>query len=200
MLDDEDRAHFDGLCQALDALGTPYKVDPSLVRGLDYYTRTLFEIKSNAGELGAQNTIAGGGRYDGMVKSLGGPQVPAIGFAMGLERILLAMPAGDAAAEGLVYLAPLGERAQRDALLLARDVRRLGARAELDGRGNSMKSMLRRADSMGARLCVVIGDSEIDRGVVALKDLAEHTQDELPRADAAKRIAKRLGSAGGVDA
>ncbi len=197
VLDDEDRAHFDGLCRALDALGTPYKVDPSLVRGLDYYTRTLFEIKSNAGELGAQNTIAGGGRYDGMVQSLGGPAVPAIGFAMGLERILLAMPeAGDKRAP-VVYLAPMGERAQRDALCLARELRGLGARAELDGRGNSLKSMLRRADSMGARLCIVVGDAEIDRGVVAVKNLTEHTQEELPRDAAARRIAELCGPPGG---
>jgi len=197
VLDEEDRGHFDGLCQALDALGTPYRVDPSLVRGLDYYTRTLFEIKSSSGGLGAQNTIAGGGRYDGMVQSLGGTQVPAIGFAMGLERILLAMPEASPRPDPLVYLAPMGIAAQREALLLARDVRRRGCRAELDGRGNSLKSMLRRADSMGARLCVVIGDAEIDRKVVAVKDLAEHTQDELPRADAAERIVERLGSAGG---
>ncbi len=91
VLDDADRAHWDALRAHLDALGTPYVVDPLLVRGLDYYTRTLFELKSSAGELGAQNTLCGGGRYDDMIRELGGPAVPAIGFAMGLERILLAL-------------------------------------------------------------------------------------------------------------
>ncbi len=191
-LDDADRQHWDALLAALDALGTPYKVDPSLVRGLDYYTRTLFEIKTTSGELGAQNTIAGGGRYDNMIAELGGPSVPAIGFAMGLERILLAMGDQPAEAAPFAYLAPIGARAARESLVLARELRVLGVRAELDGRGNSVKSMLRRADAMGARLALLIGDAELDRGQVQIKDLAQHSQEDLPRDQAAQAVRDRL--------
>ena len=191
-LSDDDRAHWDGLRRALDALGTPYQVEAGLVRGLDYYTRTLFEVRSNQGELGTQNTLAGGGRYDGMIEGLGGPKVPAIGFAMGLERILLAMPQRDAAALPFCFIAPLGDGALLEALKLARDIRRLGCRADVDGRGGSMRSMLRRADGSGARVCVVIGESELARGVVQLKDLAQHSQHELPRDNAAAMVVERL--------
>jgi histidyl-tRNA synthetase len=192
LLESDDRAHWDGLKAGLDALGTRYCVDPGLVRGLDYYTRTLFEIKSASGELGAQNTLAGGGRYDGMVEGLGGPAVPALGFAMGLERILLAMPQAEQRTPAFVFVAPIGERAVAAALELARDVRRQGFRAEVDGRGNSLKSMLRRADAQGARLVIVLGDAELERGVVQMKDLAEHSQQELPREAAAARVVERL--------
>ena len=199
VLTDEDRRHWSQLKACLDALGTPYTVNPTLVRGLDYYTRTVFEIRSTAGELGAQNTLVGGGRYDGMVESLGGRSTPAIGFAMGLERLLLAMTADPVADEALCIIAPLGDVATTDSLVLARDLRALGARVEVDGRGNSLRSMLRRADSMGAHLCVVMGDSEVERGVLQLKDLANHSQDEVPRAKATRIIADRLLGAGGAD-
>jgi histidyl-tRNA synthetase len=190
LLDDADRAHWDGLRSALDALGTPYEIDPTLVRGLDYYTRTLFELRSSAGELGAQNTLCGGGRYDDMVAELGGPSVPAIGFAMGLERILLAMGDRPAARPTLCYVAPLGERGKLSALAIGRELRAEGVRTEVDGRGNSLKSQLRRADALGARFCVVLGDAELDRGVVQLKDLGAHTQSEVPRAEIAARLVR----------
>jgi histidyl-tRNA synthetase len=190
VLDDADRAHWDALRSHLDALGTPYVVDPLLVRGLDYYTRTLFEVKSTAGELGAQNTLCGGGRYDDMVRELGGPAVPAIGFAMGLERILLAL--GDAAAvkRPRCAVAPLGARALAEGLRLGRSLRQAGVVTDVDGRGNSLKSMLRRADSLGARFCVVIGDAELERGVVQLKDLAQHSQEVLELGDVVAKIAR----------
>jgi histidyl-tRNA synthetase len=196
LLDDADRTHWEGLCAALDVLGTPYTVDAGLVRGLDYYTRTLFELRSGAGELGAQNTLAGGGRYDGMVADLGGPSVPAIGFAMGLERILLAMGEQNVAREPLCMVLPIGERALLKALELARDLRRAGVRTELDGRGNSLKSMLRRADSMGARACLVLGDAEIERGAAQLKDLAGHTQDDVKLSRVVDVVADRLALRG----
>ncbi len=176
LLPPDDREHWEQLRSGLDALETPYEVQPGLVRGLDYYTRTLFEINASTGELGAQNTLVGGGRYDGMIRSLGGPQVPAIGFAMGLERILLAMSGDVGQGADFCFLAPIGTRAQTVALKLARDLRSAGVTVDLDGRGNSLKSMLRRADSSGARLCLVLGESELDQGVVQLKDLAAHEQ------------------------
>jgi histidyl-tRNA synthetase len=191
-LSDADRAHWHGLQSALDALGTPYIVEPGLVRGLDYYTRTLFEIRSAEGELGAQNALAGGGRYDSMVRGLGGPDVPAIGFAMGMERILLAMPKRPAHAPPFCFVAPIGEAALLEALVLGRAIRRLGYRAEVDGRGGSIKSMLRRADASGARVCLVIGDSELSRGVVQAKDLEQRSQHDVPRETAAEWVVERL--------
>jgi histidyl-tRNA synthetase len=179
LLTADDRQHWEGLLKALDALGTPYAVDPALVRGLDYYTRTTFEISAESGQLGTQNALLGGGRYDDMLEALGGPSTPAIGFAMGLERILLAMPEAEPERGDSVVFAPLGEPALLQALVLARELRKAGVTSEVDGRGASMKSMLRRANASGARLCVVIGETEVDRRVVQLKDLAEHQQTEI---------------------
>jgi histidyl-tRNA synthetase len=192
LLSDDDRAHWDGLLRHLKALNTPFSIDPGLVRGLDYYTRTIFEIKSESGELGSQNTLAGGGRYDAMIKSLGGPDTPALGFAMGLERLLLAIGKHGEHRVPFCFVAPIGERAIEQGLVLARELRQLGVRVDFDGRGNSMRSMLRRADTVGATLCVVLGDAELDRGVVQLKDLAQHTQQELPRDAVAAHVAERL--------
>jgi histidyl-tRNA synthetase len=194
LLDDADRAHWDGLRRHLDALGVPYKDEPRLVRGLDYYTRTLFEIQSSSGDLGAQNAIGGGGRYDAMIRDLGGPAVPAIGFAIGLERVLLAMGERADVRAPLCYVAPIGERAIGAGLILARELRDRGLSVDLDGRGSSLKAMLRRANAVGARICVLIGDSELDRSVVKVKDLTAHTEDELPRAAVVESIVARFGA------
>jgi len=194
-LEPDDRAHWDGFLAALDALGTQYVVTPGLVRGLDYYTRTLFELVSNQGELGAQNTLLGGGRYDGMVHELGGPKLPAVGFAIGLERLLLASPLPTPERAPRCFIAPLGAAGLRVALGLARELRRAGIGADLDGRGGSMKSMLRRADSVGARVCLVLGDSEVETDQVQIKDLASHSQSLCPRADVLSRVAAILASA-----
>ena len=194
LLDDADRAHWDGLRRHLDALGVPYRVEPRLVRGLDYYTRTLFELKSSAGSLGAQNALGGGGRYDAMISDLGGPPASAIGFAIGLERVLLAMGERDEPKLACCFIAPIGERAVSRALVLARDLRSRGVRTEVDGRGGSVKSMLRRANALGARLCLLLGDSELDKGVVKLKDLAAHAENEEPIDLAAERVAALIAA------
>jgi histidyl-tRNA synthetase len=195
VLDGDDQAHFDGLRRHLDALGTPYRVDPRMVRGLDYYTRTLFELRGTGGELGAQNALGGGGRYDRMIHELGGPEIPCIGFALGLERLLLAMSAEPIAPRGWVYLAPLGEAAQREALRLAAELRDAGIEARVDGRGQKLNRMLPRASSSGARFCVILGDGELERGVVALKDLVAHTQEEPARDRILLRLRELLGEA-----
>lgn len=187
-LSDADREHWDALRRHLDALGTPYQIDPKLVRGLDYYGRTLFEIKGAYEKLGAGSTLVGGGRYDGMVKELGGPEVPAIGFAAGLERLLIASEIEVPANVVDVHVAPIGDRALDHALVLGREVRRAGVRCEVDTRKASMKAQLRRANALGARFAVIVGDRELDEGIVELKDLASHTQEKVPRADIAKRI------------
>jgi len=191
----EDREHWQAVLRALDALGTPYTVTPGLVRGLDYYTRTVFEIQSNMGGLGTQNTLIAGGRYDNMLKDLGGPAIPAIGCGMGLERILLALGEEKVTPAAPCFIAPLGERAQLMGLALARELRQQGIVTVLDGRGNSMKSMLRRADGLNARLCVVIGDAEVDQNKVQVKDLAAHSQEQISRADAVAHIVSTFGAA-----
>jgi histidyl-tRNA synthetase len=188
LLDDADRAHWDGLKRLLTAASIPFVEDPQLVRGLDYYTRTLFEVKTSAGDLGSQNTIAGGGRYDGMIESLGGPKVPAIGFAMGLERVLIAMPTTADEKPARVMFAPMNDDGAAVAIRIAREARALGVACEIDGRGSKVKAMLRRADAIAARACVLLGD-EVGRGVVSIKDLASHTQAEVPIAEAAKYLA-----------
>lgn len=189
-LSDEDRAHWDGLRAALDALGTPYVVEPRLVRGLDYYTRTLFEVKGNTG--GAQNAILGGGRYDNMVASLGGPDTPAIGLAMGIERLLMTMPetVAPAALDAVVLVASATLRTQ--AAVLARDLRVAGLRVESDLRGTSLKSQLRRADKLGARVALIVGESESARGVVQWKDLAKSESGEVAFELAAGLVSGRI--------
>ncbi len=194
-LEPDDRAHWDGFRAALDALGTKYVVTPGLVRGLDYYTRTLFELVSNQGELGSQNTLLGGGRYDGMVSELGGPKLPAVGFAIGLERLLLASPVAAPANAARCFIAPLGAAGLNAGLTLARELRGAGIGTDLDGRGGSMKSMLRRADSLGARVCLVIGDSEVQTQQVQVKDLAAHSQELCARADVLSTVTRILASA-----
>lgn len=198
VIDDEDRKHFDDLRRHLDKLGTPYVVDPRLVRGLDYYSRTLFEVRGSGGELGAQNALAGGGRYDGLVEELGGPPTPGIGFAAGLERLLLATSLPPVVDVPEVFVAPLGDRAVPEALLLGRELRAAGVATLVEGRGGSLKAMLRRANSLGSTHAIVIGGGELDRGVVQLKELAAHAQRDVPRGEIVQLIAAavRGGSPG----
>lgn len=193
-LDEADRRHFDRLRAALDALGTPYTVDARLVRGLDYYTRTLFEIRGAHEKLGAGSTLLGGGRYDRMVGDLGGTQVPAIGFAAGLERLLIASDVTAATSTVDAIVAPLGEAAMGPALVLARDLRRSGVRCDVDTRGSSLKSQLRRANALGAKLALILGESELSGNVVQVKDLEARTQDLVPRDLTARTVAARIAS------
>ena len=191
-LSDADAKHFAALQRHLTALGTPFTVDPRLVRGLDYYTGTLFEIKGAKAKLGAGDTLVGGGRYDDMVAELGGPKVPAIGFAAGVERLLIAseLPAAGAVVD--TFVAPLGAEAVGAALALGKELRAAGVRCEVDGRGASMKAMLRRANGLGARMAIILGDQEIAQGVVQLKDLAGHAQEQVERGRVASLVAERI--------
>jgi histidyl-tRNA synthetase len=197
VLEGEDLAHFAGLKAHLDALGVRYRVDPSLVRGLDYYQRTLFEIKGADAILGAGNTLCGGGRYDGMVAELGGPKVPAIGFAAGMERLLLASQATEATPVVDVCVAALGDKANPAtelavtgaALALGRDLRNAGVRTDVDGRGASLKAQLRRANALGASTMIIVGDRELADNVVEVKDLAARTQERVPRGEVVAKLA-----------
>jgi histidyl-tRNA synthetase len=194
LLDDADRAHFDAVRKHLDALGTPYTVADRLVRGLDYYTRTLFEIVGAREKLGAGSTLVGGGRYDFMLADLGGPQVPAIGYAAGLERLLIASELEIPGKVVDALVVPLGGAIQ-EGLVLARALRQSGIRCEVDTRGTSLKSQLRRANSLGARMVLVLGDDEIAQGVVQVKDLDAHTQETMPRDQAIRIVVDRLVAA-----
>ena len=196
VLEGEDLAHFEGLKRHLAALGVDYVHDTQLVRGLDYYGRTLFEVKAAKEILGAGSTVVGGGRYDTMIGDLGGPATPAIGFAAGLERLVLALgeQKGD---ESLlpVYVCALGEGSVSPALVIGRDLRRAGIACEVDGRGQSLKSQLRRANARGARIALLVGEGELARGVVQLKDLAAHEQLDVPSAELVAQVAARLAKA-----
>lgn len=206
VLSDEDRAHFEGVKSALDALDIQYVVDPRLVRGLDYYTRTLFELKTTSGDLGAQNTLCGGGRYDDMIEGLGGPKTPAIGFAMGVERLLIAHRAATAttqtstAWQPAAYLASVvsGEEgraeALRAALGLAKTCRDAGLRCDVDARDAKLKAMIRRADALRARALLILGDEERRTGVVTLKDLANQTQVSVPLSEVVARLGEVFAS------
>lgn len=167
----------------LDALEIPYRINPRLVRGLDYYSHTVFECVSSDG-LGAQNTLLAGGRYDGLVAMMGGPATPGVGFAAGLERLSLAaadaLP-GLSAPRRPVVLIPLGDAAEREMLVLARDLRLQGLYVEIAAKGNMSKRM-KRADKLAARVAVMLGEDEMAAGVVTLRDLDLGTQQSLPRA------------------
>jgi histidyl-tRNA synthetase len=192
-LDAESQAHFAELKAGLDALGIPYTVNPRLVRGLDYYSRTVFEWITDA--LGSQDAICSGGRYDGLIAQLGGEPTPAIGFAMGVERVVeLARQAGKLPADPVadIFVMAQGEAAQRAALKLAEQLR-----DAFPGRGivvhcgaAKFKTQFRRADESGARLGLVVGDDELARGVIAFKPLrgAESTQVEIPLAELTARV------------
>ena len=194
-LNEGSRARFTRVRDLLTALGVKHEVDPKLVRGLDYYTGTIFEIKTNAGELGSQNTVAGGGRYDRLVASLGGQATPAIGFALGIERALLAIPDGAESYEPAlgVFFAPMDVAALEYALPIVNELRGKGIRVEIEHRPKkNVGAMIKRADKLRARAAVIIGGNGIASGKLTVKDLAHGTQSEVPVADLEAKIRQLL--------
>lgn len=177
---DDCRAHFDAVKNYLEKLGTRYTVNPGIVRGLDYYVRTTFEVITD--KLGSQSAIGGGGRYDGLMRDLGGPDVPAIGFAMGMERLVLLLQQEKEMALRTVrcFFASLGDKAGESAFLLAQHLRGRGIETELDYEGRSLKSQMRRADKSGARYVLILGEDELARREVQLRDMVTKTQRILP--------------------
>jgi histidyl-tRNA synthetase len=175
------RAHFDDVRRHLGTFGIPYELSHRLVRGLDYYTRTTFEVL--AGQLGAQNAVLGGGRYDGLVKQLGGPDRVGIGFAAGIERLVLALPETLElpARRPHVFVAGLGDAARDAALALVRDLRREGFNAQVEYEGRSLKSQMKRADRLGAPLVFILGDDELAKGEVTVRHMASSTQESIRR-------------------
>lgn len=170
---DDCAAHFQAVKGCLEEAELPYTVDPRIVRGLDYYTRTVFEFVSDA--LGAQAVVCGGGRYDGLCQELGGPSIPSLGFGMGLERLLLVMEAKGCAFPAPprceLYLAPMGEAAVRRCFAIASRLREGGVAVEFDVAGRGLKAQMKYADKLGARYVIVVGDSELETGMAKLKDM-----------------------------
>jgi histidyl-tRNA synthetase len=191
-LDDESRAHFAALCASLDACGIAYELNPRLVRGLDYYSRTVFEWITDA--LGSQDAICSGGRYDGLIALLGGESTPGIGCALGMERVVelirqtgVALPVTAAH----VYVIVAGAPAEQAALSLAEQLRELpsGWRVQVNLGGGNFKTQFRRADKSGAALALILGDDELSRGMVAVKPLRqEGGQSDCPLAEAAAHV------------
>lgn len=189
---DDCRAHMEAFCRLLDRMGVSYELTPTLVRGLDYYTKTVFEVFSN--RIGSQGAICGGGRYDGLVQELGGPACPGVGFGMGMERLLLLMqesgedfpvpPRYD------LYIASIGDAANVEAFALVQALRARGFRADIDHVGRSMKAQFKYADKVGARYVLTLGDQELEQGSAKLKHMEDGT--EFAVALTAEAVAERL--------
>ncbi len=182
---DECEEHFNSLQELLTELGVKYKINPKIVRGLDYYTKTVFEFVTT--DIGAQGTICGGGRYDGLVSELGGADTPALGFAIGLERLMLAMESQGAefiAPETCdIYLASIGHRALIKTAALAKELRTCGFYAEYDLVGRSLKAQMKYADKISAKFSIVIGDDDIDNDFAKLKNMETGEIEELSLSD-----------------
>ena len=179
---DDCRKHFEGVKACLDAVGAEYVVDPDIVRGLDYYTGTVFEVISN--RIGAQGAVCAGGRYNGLIEELGGSSIPAVGFGLGMERLLAVMENNGVEfpkpKEITVYFAAFGEEARLKAFSLTQAMRSKGISAEFDHMDRSFKAQFKYANKLGARYTVAIGDEELERGVVRVKCMADGREDELP--------------------
>jgi histidyl-tRNA synthetase len=175
------KEHFDKVQRLLKGLGLPFTLEPHLVRGLDYYNHTVFEV--TAGELGAQNAIGAGGRYDGLIAQLGGADLPAVGFATGIERILQTMIGQGAPLpempRPMLFMVPMGEEAKERCLTVASKLRHSGLSVEIELTGRKVKSALQMADQMGASFVAVIGENELAKGKIALKEMEARTEHEL---------------------
>jgi histidyl-tRNA synthetase len=180
---DDCKTHFEQVKAALDSIQLPYEVDPSIVRGLDYYTRTVFEFVST--DLGAQSTVCGGGRYDGLVEEMGGRPTPALGFALGIERLLMIMEAQKVEFPlphpCELYIASIGEAAQREAFRLAQEMRECSIAAACDEVGRSLNAQMKYANKIGAQFTLVLGDDELEKGMGVIKNMktGEKTQVNL---------------------
>ncbi|MGD0585730.1 MAG: histidine--tRNA ligase [Oryzomonas sp.] len=175
---DDCAGHFAGVKGYLDSTDTRYSINPRMVRGLDYYTRTTFELVT--GLLGSQSAVAAGGRYDGLIAQLGGPAIPGIGFAIGFERVALLLGDKDFSRQPDLFITTMGAGERDFAFRLMHDLLRLGVRVEMEYEGKSLKSQMRRADKLGARYSVVIGENEVATGKAAFKRMKDGEQIEVP--------------------
>lgn len=193
---DECRAHFEALKGYLEAAGIRYTVDPRIVRGLDYYTKTVFEIITDTpnGEL----TVCGGGRYDGLVEEIGGPSIPAVGFGMGIERVLMLLDQQNSQKMAVederrqVFVACLNQNLSKNAFLLMEQFRRAGLRADMVIRAAALKAQFKYADKLGAQYVAVLGDDEVAKGVVKLRDMQTRDEWEAPLETAPEALKAHL--------
>ncbi len=192
---DDCKAHFEALKKYLDAMGISYEVDTSIVRGLDYYTKTVFEFVYEG--IGAQCTVCGGGRYDGLCEMLDGPKLSGMGFGMGISRVILAMDADNAAIpekeKPAVYIAPMGEKPAEFAAALFCKLQQNGINAETDTVGRSMKAQMKYADKIGAKFVLAVGDSEIESNKAVLKSMTGGENVEISLDSALDEIIKIIG-------
>ncbi len=187
---DECAEHFKAVTDGLTRLGVKYTIDKTLVRGLDYYTKTAFEVKS--GDLGAQSAVCGGGRYDNLSEAIGGPHVPGVGFAAGLDRVILVMSEqgcsfGDAPSLDAYVVCP-DPAARENAMKLLYSLRRAGLKADMDYAGRGMKSQMKSAVASGAKAACILGGDEVARGVVAVRDLGAAQQCQVPASEVCARV------------
>jgi histidyl-tRNA synthetase len=193
-LSTEARHHFDTVLAHLDALGVPYVINPRMVRGLDYYTKTTFEFVHDG--LGAQSGIGGGGRYDGLMRQLGGQDLSGIGFGLGVDRTLLALKAEGktvgATSRVDVFCVPLGEQAKARLVVLAARLRAAGVRVDIAYGDRGIKGAMRAADRSGAVLALVAGDRDIEAGTVGVKDLSSGEQVDLATDSVVAEVLSRL--------
>ncbi len=191
---DECRAHFDEVKALLTGAGIEYEINPSIVRGLDYYSRTVFEFVTSAA--GAQGTVCGGGRYDSLLEQMGEKPVPAVGFAAGMERLLMVIEAENAPLpedKGVdCYLAGMNEACRAKAFLLASELRAKGVSCDVDLMGRSLKSQFKYADKTNARFVAVIGDSELEEGAAEVKDMKNSTSSRVKFEELAQAIKEKL--------
>ena len=175
---DDCRSHFEAVKECLTAAELPFTVDPHIVRGLDYYTRTVFEFVADDGL-----TVCGGGRYDGLIEELGGPHLPSLGFGLGLERLLMVMEAHNAKFPPEdtpeVYFASMGEAAARRCFAIAAKLREGGVAVETDIVGRGLKAQMKYADKRGARFTIVVGDNELETGVAQMKNMQTGETEEV---------------------
>lgn len=194
-LSDVAKAHFETVLGHLDALGVPYVVNPRMVRGLDYYTKTTFEFVHDG--LGAQSGIGGGGRYDGLMRQLGGQDLSGIGFGLGVDRTMLALKAEGKSVGAVgrvdVYGVPLGETAKLELAKVAAALRNAGARVDLAYGDRSLKGAMKGADRSGARIALVAGDRDIEAGTIGVKDLSNGEQTDIAAGDVVAEVLSRLG-------
>lgn len=188
--------HFTKVLQYLDAMGIDYEVDPKLVRGLDYYTHTAFEILVEG--IGAQSAICGGGRYDGLIEQCGGKPMPGIGFAMGMERLLLTLGSEGVDLSHLtvhpdVYIAAIGEKPQEEAFKLAMELRRKGISTEKDYLEKSLKAQLKVADRLKVKYTLILGEEELNANKIIIKEMAKSEQVEIPITDIVDYLERGLG-------
>ena len=189
-------AHFEKVTAGLDSIGIKYLIDSKIVRGLDYYTGTVFEIAQQG--LGAKDAICAGGRYNNLVKELGGKDTPAVGFAFGMERIALVLQKTVAAKKERmrlsVFVAVTGESLSRESFQLLEEMRRSGILAEADYDLKSLKAQMRKAEKLGAKFAVIIGDEEFKSNKVIFKDMDKHSQEEVPLNEVVEKLTKILGA------